>query len=184
MLTRFNLLLMIGLIWNVPISINGQEKLPLRVGIELDILPYATGGYFAAICAGKKHWRIRALTAEVHKPDWSTKKGFNNHEITAYAMVFDYFPASEWRRWWIGAGPVLWKSRIRADGFDQSTPFTNILLNGSLGYNIGIGKYIYLSPWMGMSLKIAGDKNIIIQNRIYNLPLLNPEVSLKLGAHF
>ena len=153
-------------------------------GVEIDALPYVTGGYFGALWLGKNHLRTRALTTKVFKPDWSTKEGFKNHEIQAYALVIDYFPALNWRKWWIGAGPVIWKSKIQADGSSVNTSFSNFLLNGSIGYHLGLGRHFYLSPWAGISLKIAGDKDVSVQNKIYNLPLLNPEMSLKLGFHF
>ena len=162
----------------------GQFNKPVSFGSEIDALPYATGGYFGALFLGKNHWRVRALSANVHKPDWTTKKGFNHHEILAFALVVDLFQAQNWRKWWIGAGPVLWNSKIRAEGSNTIASFSNLLLNGSIGYNFGLVRNIYLSPWAGLSLKVAGDKDIVVQNKIYNLPFLNPEMSLKLGFHF
>lgn len=161
-----------------------QEKKGVTFGVELDALPYVTGGSFGAFWLGKNQWRVRALGANVHKPDWATKKGFNHHDIAAFAVVVDLFQTQNWRKWWIGAGPVFWNSKIRADGSTTISSFSNFLLNGSIGYNLSLGQNIYLSPWAGMSLKIAGDKDIVVQNKIYNLPILNPEMSLKLGFHF
>lgn len=183
-LSRLGLILLFALMITKANNSFAQSNSKVRAGIELDVLPYATGGYFGAVCAGNDRWRMRILTANVNKPDWSTKKGFNSHNIHAYAMVVDYFPGSGWRKWWIGAGPVLWKSKIKADGSDNNSVFSNFLLNGSLGYNLGLGKHFYLSPWMGLSLNVAGDKDIMVGNKVYNLPLLNPEASLKIGAHF
>jgi hypothetical protein len=75
-------------------------------------------------------------------------------------------------------------NKIRAEGSNTIASFSNLLLNGSIGYNFGLVQNIYLSPWAGLSLKVAGDKDIVVQNKIYNLPFLNPEMSLKLGFHF
>lgn len=166
------------------LHIQGQEQKSGSFGLEIDALPYATGGYFGAVWVGKNHIRARMLAAHVHKPDWATKKGFHHHQIQAYAVVLDYFPSVQWRRWWIGAGPVLWKSKIQSEGNTVAVPFSNFLLNGSLGYNLSLGRHFYVSPWAGMSLKVAGDKNVAVQNKIYNLPLLNPEMSIKVGIHF
>ena len=96
----------------------------------------------------------------------------------------DLFQVQNWGKWWIRAGPVLWNSKIRAEGSNTIASFSNLLLNGSIGYNFGLVRNIYLSPWAGLSLKVAGDKDIIVQNKTYNLPFLNPEMSLKLGFHF
>lgn len=155
-----------------------------NAGMEVDALPYATGGWFAAAWAGKEKWRVRLLAASVNKPDFTTKKGFTNHHINAYALVADHFFDKEWKGWWLGGGLVVWKSRIQTDARLQTTSFTDYLLNGSAGYNIRLNNNIYLSPWAGMSIRIAGEKNIPVDNKHYTLPLLNPETSLKLGIWF
>ena len=160
------------------------EENTFNVGLELDALPYLTGGYFIAGWAGQGHWRCRVLTANVNKPDWSTPEGFTNHHITAYAAVIDVFLKPGWRGWWIGAGPVYWRSRIQSDSRIQTAHFDNFLLNGSLGYNLKLGKQFYLSPWAGMSMRIAGDREVPVDQQLFTLPLFNPEASLKLGVYF
>lgn len=156
----------------------------IQAGLELDALPYLTGGYFAAGWVGQGHWRARVLHAFVNKPDWTTTKGFTQHQISAYAALIDFFPKKGWRSWWIGAGPVVWKSNIQSDSKIQRIYFDNVLLNGSLGYNLDLGKKFYLSPWGGLSLRVAGDQEIPVDQVLYTLPLINPEVSLKLGFRF
>lgn len=156
----------------------------ISFGAEVDALPFATGGYLGAVWAGKDHFRIRLLNAEVNKPDWSTTKGFANHHVNAYAVVADYFLKDNWKGWWLGAGVVYWKSSIQTDAVLQRARFSNYLLNGSLGYNIIVHKKIYLSPWGGLSLRAAGDKNVAVDSKTYTLPFFNPEASLKLGISF
>lgn len=155
-----------------------------HAGLELDALPYLTGGYFAALTAGKGLWRLRALTADVNKPDWATTDGFANHHVTAYALVVDRFLKPDWKGWWIGAGPVYWKSKIQTEEKIQTVAFDNWLLNGSLGYHFVFWKHFYVSPWAGLSLRIAGDQDVPVDGETYTLPLLNPEASVKLGVYF
>lgn len=162
---------------------SNQSK-KLEGGLELDVLPYATGGYFGAGWMGKDLWRVRALTAFVKKPDWSTKSGFSNHQIRAYALVVDRFLKPDWKGWWIGAGLVYWNSSIQADTKINTASFKNLLANGSLGYNFSLNKHFYCSPWASLNLKLAGDKNISVDSKIYNLPLINPEASFKFGYRF
>lgn len=161
-----------------------QSKNTWNVGMELDVLPYVTGGYFGAVWAGKGKWRVRSLLAQVNKPDFTTKRGFHNHTIRAYALVADRFLTTGWSGWWVGGGPVYWQSTIEGDTPGTKETFHNYLLNGSLGYHFMVYKNVYLSPWAGISLKIAGDHNIIVGDQIYNLQLLNPEMSLKGGIYF
>ncbi len=168
--------------WSLPAQQDTSAR--FHAGAELDALPYATGGYFAAIWAGKDKWRLRALTAVVYKPEWSTPSGFANHRITAYALVLDRFLKPGWRGWWIGGGPVFWQSKIQTDAETQTAMFDDILLNGSMGYNIRLPYHFYLSPWAGLSLRVAGDKNVPVGDKMFTLPLLNPEASLKLGWYF
>ncbi len=155
-----------------------------HAGIEVDALPYVTGGWFAAAWAGKEQWRVRFLTAAVNKPNFTTRKGFTNHHIHAYALVADHFLNKEWKGWWLGGGLVLWKSRIQTDSRMQTASFRNYLLNGSAGYHVTFNKNLYLSPWAGMSIRTGGDKNVRVDQQTYSLPLLNPEASLKLGIWF
>jgi hypothetical protein len=161
-----------------------NDRPPVNFGLELDALPYLTGGYFAAAWAGKQHWRLRLLTAGVNKPDWSTPAGFTNHHITAYAAVVDYFLKPEWNGWWIGGGPVYWSSTIQTDAKLQTAQFKNLLLNGSIGYNLRLPGHFYLSPWAGLSIRVAGDTDVPVDNTTFTLPLFNPEASLKLGWYF
>lgn len=155
-----------------------------HAGIELDALPYATGGWFAAAWAGNEQWRIRFLTAAVYKPDFTTRKGFSNHHIRAYAVVADYSLKKDWEGIWLGAGLVLWNSTIQTDARLHTASFTNYLLNGSAGYNFKLHKNIYLSPWAGLSIRAGGDKDVAVDTKRYTLPLLNPEASLKMGFWF
>lgn len=181
---KFNLLLAVFITLSFNVQAQGDIASRVHFGLELDVLPYATGGYFGALWAGKGHWRARVLTADVNKPDWSTTEGFKNHHISAYALVVDFFLKPEWKGWWIGAGPVYWKSDIQSDAGLQTAHFENILLNGSIGYNFRLPYRFYVSPWAGMSLRVGGDRDVPVDAKTYNLPLLNPEVSLKLGWYF
>ncbi len=165
-------------------SAQTKKSTPLQGGVELDVLPYITGGYFGAAWVGKNNWRIRALTATVNKPDWSTKKGFVNHHIEAYAVVADYFFKPEWKGFWLGGGLVHWTSTIQTTAQQQTATLKNVLVNGSMGYHFSLGKKIYLSPWGGLSFRIGGDKNVAVDNQRFSLPVINPEASLKLGYIF
>lgn len=155
----------------------------INVGVEQDLLPYVTGGYFAGIWAGKDHVRVRALMARVYKPDFILKDGLTNNNVTAFAITTDYFLKQDWKGWWIAAGVVYWKSTIQATGKTSRAGFENLLLNGSIGYNITLYKHLYMSPWAGLNLRAAGDKNIRVDNKTFTPPLLNPEASLKFGIY-
>lgn len=167
-------------------SVAAQKKEfnKISFGAELDILPYATGGYFAAAWAGKNNWRVRVLNAGVNMPDLVTASGFTNRHVNSWAIVADRFFKSNWKGWWLGGGLVYWKSSIQTTAHLQTAHFKNVLLNGSAGYNFTLYKHLYLSPWAGLSIRTAGDKNVAVDNKSYTLPLVNPEASLKIGCWF
>ena len=180
---KIHLLLVVTFLGLLASAQNNPSK-KLEGGLELDVLPYTTGGYFGAAWMGKGLWRARSLTAFVKKPDWSTKSGFSNHQITAYALVVDRFLQKDWKGWWIGAGLVYWNSSIQADTKINTVTFKNLLANGSLGYHISLNKHVYCAPWASLNFKLAGDKNIVVDSKTYNLPFINPEASFKFGYIF
>jgi hypothetical protein len=155
----------------------------INVGIEQDVLPYITGGYFAGIWAGKDHVRARLVTAKVNKPDFIIKDGFTNNKVKAFALLLDYFPKTEWKGWWAGAGLVYWRNSIQTDQKINTAHYKDWLLNGSIGYNYKLSKKLYVSPWAGLHIKIGGDKNVAVDNKIFKPSLLNPEASIKFGIY-
>lgn len=163
-----------------------QQQAPrkIQVGIEQDLLPYATGGYFAGAWVGSNHVRVRALMARVHKPDIVVKKGFTHNNVTAYALLGDYFLQQGWKGWWAGTGLVYWKSSIQTDRKLGTAHFENWLLNGSIGYNLPLYRNFYVSPWAGMHLRVGGAKRVSVDDRSFTPPLLNPEGSVKVGVFF
>lgn len=153
-----------------------------QAGLELDVLPFALGGYFGSSWVGKDRFRMRLLTARVPKPDFITNSAFTRHRVNAYALMADYFLQPGWHGWWVGAGPVYWQSTIESKNTGSSAAFSNWLLNGSVGYHFPIRKRIYFAPWAGLSIRIAGDTNTPVGTERYSLPVLNPELSVKFGV--
>ena len=159
-------------------------KQKITIGVEQDLLPYATGGYFAGAWVGKNKVRLRALVARVHKPDFVVKKGFTNNNVSAYALVADYFLNQNWKGWWAGTGLVYWSSSIQTDQKTSTVQYRNWLLNGSIGYNVPLYRNFYASPWAGMHLRAGGARRVVVDGRTFTPPLLNPEASLKVGIFF
>ncbi len=172
------LILLVSILKSNPVA---AQQSKIRAGLELDLLPYATGGYFACGFVGIEQFRVRALTASVNKPNWSINNNYRNNHIQAYALVLDIYQNKDWKGWWLGGGIVYWQSNIQSKELLETAHFSNFLLNGSLGYQIPLGKHFYASPWAGISLRVAGNKNVPVDQYHYTLPFINPEASLKLG---
>lgn len=168
---------------SAPITTKAQNKL-WAIGLEQDVLPYATGGYYAAAWAGKSHVRVRALVAHVNKPAFITPDGFTNNIVTAYAFVGDYFLKDHFEGWYISAGVVRWNSSIQSHLRLSTVAYDNTLLNGSLGYNWKFHKNFYLSPWAGLHLRVSGAEKVSADGLSFNTPLFTPEASVKVGWYF
>lgn len=173
------LLLMLGLNFTAL-----SQNRSWQIGLEQDLLPYLTQGYFIGGWAGKDHVRVRALTAHVHKPEWITPEGFTNNQVTAYALLGDYFLKDDWSGWWLGAGVVYWDSSIQRTSGGNTTFYENWMINGSLGYQWKFYKNFYLCPWAGLHMLIGGQKDVTVDGASFTTPLFTPEASLKVGWYF
>lgn len=156
----------------------------ITFGLEQDVLPYVTGGYFFAAWAGQGHIRGRTVMAYVKKPDWIIPDGFTNNEVRAYALLGDYFLKDGWSGWWIGGGLVYWDSKIQSDLKLSTVSYQNLLVNGSVGYSWKLGKHFYVSPWAGMHLRVGGATDVLVDGKNFEPPLFNPEASVKFGYWF
>ena len=169
------------------VSANAQEKpdyLLLVAGLELDFLPYATGGYFGALWVGKGHWRSRLIVARATKPDFLLPDGYTDNSIRAYALLADYFPKQHFLDWWFAAGMVYWDAGIRLNSGQIAGKYKSFLSSGGLGYNWKFFQNFYLSPWLGMHIRVAGDDEVTFPGTSYKPPRFNPEGSVKIGWHF
>lgn len=167
----------------IPSMAFSQSK-NLRAGLELDLLPYATGGYFAGGWLGTDQLRVRGIIASVNIPEFLIPDDFTNNKIKAYAAVIDYSLTKNWTGWFAGTGLVKWNGTIQSRSKIQTASYKTYLLNGTLGYNLKLNKYFYISPWAGLHLKIAGEGNVSVDGEIYRPPLFNPEASIKVGVMF
>ncbi|MCB0840669.1 MAG: hypothetical protein KDD63_05535 [Bacteroidetes bacterium] len=172
------------LILLIPLQFAYSQDNRIKAGIELDVLPYLTGGYFAAGWVGTNQVRIRALIAKVNMPDFIVSEGFTNNKINSIAIVGDYFLKKDFQGLWLGSGFVLWQGDIQTDKQIETASYKSYLLNGSLGYAFYFNPRFYISPWAGLSLRIGGDKTISVDGENYDPPLINPELSVKMGFRF
>ena len=156
----------------------------IDVGIEQDVLPYLTGGYFLGGWIGFEPIRIRMIHAKARIPDVVVPEGFTNNQLRAYALVADYFLDRDWLGWWGGGGIVYWRTSIQSDAQRSTAYLDHYLLNGSFGYAFDLGKRFYVSPWAGMHLRIGGTKSVIVDGAEYTPRVLNPEASVKIGWWF
>jgi hypothetical protein len=153
-------------------------------GIEADVLPFITGGYYMSAWGGYKHVRYRVIIADVNTPQFLLPDNFSNNEIEAFALIADYFFQRGFRGCWIGTGLEWWKGRIEARDTSAAGTYTSYMYTIGSGYVWNVYRGLYLNPWAGIHLKIGGDHTAHVGAADYTPPFLTPEISVKLGWRF
>lgn len=157
---------------------------PDTYGMELDALPWLTGGYYLSGWYAQNHLRYRAVASNIHVPAAFVKAGFKNYEITAYALIVDYFPRQELSGIWYGAGLEFWQSRITNKSDNHTTEFDNTVFTVGLGYIWRLTDTVYVNPWAALHMPIGGDEDIAVGNKTYQQEAVVPSASIKLGWQF
>jgi hypothetical protein len=100
--------------------------------MEIDVLPYATGGWYGSLWYGFGHLRIRGVISQVNPPDFTIEDGFTDARTRAYALLVDYFPRPGRTGPWLGAGIERWENSIahpeeemRGESADLVVPTTS-----------------------------------------------------------
>ena len=155
-----------------------------QFGTEFDVLPYATGGWYASAWWGRDHVRVRAVASDVNLPDFTLKGDFEEGESRAYAGLIDYFPRTGLRGPWIGAGVEHWKNRVGHPAETVKGEYTNWMFTVGGGWVFNLGRHVYLNPWAAGHVRMSGDDQAQVGSRIYEPPKGLAEASIKLGLRF
>jgi hypothetical protein len=158
-----------------------------KLGTEVDVLPYAMGGYYASAFVGHDGWRLRGVAARSDPPSFLVTSGFEKKRTDAYALLADRFLGSkrtQLKGFWIGGGGEFWQSRIRQENASNFTHYDNFVLTAGGGYVWKLSNHFYLNPWSALHAVVAGNTNINVSGKMYQQPRLTPEASLKFGFIF
>jgi len=158
-----------------------------KLGTELDVLPYALGGYYGSAFLGHDGWRFRGVAARSDTPSFLVTNGFEKKRTDAYALLADRFLGSkrtQLKGFWVGGGGEYWQSRIRQENTSNFTHYDNFVLTAGGGYVWKLSNHFYLNPWSAMHVVVSGDRNINVSGKMYQQPRFTPEGSLILGFIF
>ena len=136
---------------------------PWKFGSEIDVLPYATGGFYGSVFAGRSNWRFRGVAARSTTPSFLVTDGFTDKRTDAVALLFDRFFGSKGRSlegFWIGGGAEHWRTRIRAEQSPEFAHYNDFVLTIGSGYVWGFSRHLYLNPWVGGHFVVVGDRTI------------------------
>lgn len=176
------LLIFISALLSLNASAFAQKN--IKFGLEQDILPYIFGGYFVGGFVSADHYRIRAVYANVTKPDFILESGFTNNKIEASAILLDYFLSPDQKGIWLGSGLVIWNGSVQTKNQIGTAYHRDYLISIGGGYNYFFTDNLYVSPWCAVHTKVGGSKNAVVNDKTFSTPLFNPEGSLKFGWIF
>ncbi len=156
----------------------------VQVGVEADVLPYATGGWYASGWFGRSHIRIRVVASQVELPDFTIKGDFHDGESRAYAGLVDYFPRAALRGPWLGGGLEHWRNRIGHPAETVTGEYRNVMATLGGGWVFDVGRHIYINPWAAGHVRVGGDTSARVGTRVYEPPAALAEASVKVGVRF
>ena len=160
------------------------EETKTSIGLEADVLPYLTGGYYGSVWVAHSHVRYRAVITNVTTPDFMLEDGFTNNEMTVYALLIDYFFKSSVEKWWVGGGLEYWDAEIQTNARLSTATYECYVATVGGGYVWKLHKNFYLNPWVAMHARLGGDSSAIVDGKEFAAARFTPEASLKLGWYF
>lgn len=158
------------------------------IGVETDLLPYLTGGYYAAVNLGYRGMRLRTVYSQLYPPDFITPSGFYQYDLASTAYLLDYFLGKKRLNFegpWLSAGFEHWQQTAVNENNNISGDFTSSILTFGGGYIWYLFHNVYLNPWLAAHL-VVNDNSTDIGGNQFESDRIIPSVSLKLGwnIHF
>lgn len=169
-------------------SLQAQPENRIYSGTEIDILPFATGGYYISAWAGADNVRFRAVITKIYPPDFVMPAGMSDLKTDALALIADYFPFGKdneaFSGLWTGAGIEYWMNEIKEAKTQISGDYNNLILTAGAGYIIPVYGGLYINPWAAIHYSVTGTEEKLIGKTMLDQKKLMAEFSLKIGWQF
>jgi hypothetical protein len=187
---------MIKLLWTlllaeallaVPLRAQDRTPAPVRgmsVGVEADLLPFLTGGFYGSLWSAHGSVRLRGVVSRVYVPEFAVPDGFRDQRVDAIAVIADYVPAREVQGIWVGAGLEYWNTEIGVEGSSEETTFGSLVATAGVGYIFPLGGGVYLNPWGAAHVLLSWGRDVQVGTTNFTPQPITGEVSLKLGYCF
>lgn len=168
-----------------------EEETPRAVGVTVDLLPTvmsATTGHAGGslqVWGGIDHWRLRAVGAHMHMPNWlAAAHGFKDQETTVLAGIVDYTFGPRFDGWWVGTGFEAWMNTIgHSHAGHQRVAWFNPVYTVGGGYIWMITHGFYVEPWAAGHVLMARPRVSLVGDT-YRSFTITGEASLKIGYAF
>lgn len=160
---------------------------PVSAGVEIDALPYITGGFYGSAWVGYEKLRLRSIITKLYTPEFITPDGFSNLKTMSYTIIADYFPLAEpgeYKGLWIGLGYEFWKNDVENSNDKTIGKYNNSVFTIGGGYIFTIWKNLYLNPWIAGHFALNGTSDLQIGDKLYRPNKVLPEFSVKFGWQF
>lgn len=154
------------------------------VGVELDALPYLSGGWYGSAWVGRGRVRIRPVVASTELPSFLVEEGFSDAKVEACALIVDWFFRDGFRGFWVGAGAEHWKNGVTNAANGVRAEWNNTVATVGGGYVWKISGNLYVNPWVAGHLVVGGPTSVTAGGATYHPKRFSPEASVKLGWHF
>lgn len=154
-------------------------------GLEIDALPYITGGYYFSSWVGWQNFRLRGVISNISMPKFVLPNDFSAWDMEVLAIIIDYFPwkTGKYQGPWIGGGYEYWESGIEIDDSRLSGELSHSILTLGGGYVHKFSDHFYLNLW-GAGHYVLSGKQLTVGGEDYKIPPFQAEISLKFGWIF
>ncbi|BDU74154.1 hypothetical protein [Mesoterricola silvestris] len=157
---------------------------PTRWATEVDVLPVATGGWYASVAAGRDVWRLRLVAAEVHLPDRFAPAGWEKARTRAQALLVDRFFRAGFAGPWIGGGLERWDEDLKGARGPERVRLESLQATFGMGWVVPLGRGFQVNPWVAVHRRIGGDRAVSSSQGECRPKALQAEVSVKIGYLF
>jgi hypothetical protein len=174
------------LLLSPPVHTQEREASTVRdvVGFETDVFPILSEGYHISVWYGFTHIRLRPIAAKDRVPQFAVQDGFKDNIVKSYALMADLFIEPDFGGFWVGAGLQYWDATVSLDGAPGSADYTNIILSIDGGYLLRIWDNLYISPAVGVHIRLAGAREVDVEGNIFTPGMVVPDFFIGLGWHF
>ncbi|HBE78948.1 MAG TPA: hypothetical protein DDW65_14395 [Firmicutes bacterium] len=166
-----------------PLQSSSSENNGLSFGMEVDALPYVSGGHYISGVIGFDHYNLRLISTKTTIPGFVTPDGFKDWDLDVTAVILDYFPGENREGLWLGGGMEFWDSKIRTKNTGDSGSFSQKIITLGAGYVYNLNEHWYINPWAAIHYNLS-DKNVAIGASNLDIPDIMYEASVKLGYKF
>lgn len=157
-----------------------NKSINIALGLEQDMLPYILKGYIGTAWIGRNMERVRFSYAVAAAPKFTLNKDIESDVVNAFGISYEYFFKENFNGFWFGPGIGVWTNDVIAKDQQRIIHQSFVFSLGS-GYNYPIGKRFYLSPWLALHSRVAGNKPVPVGSTVYKPMIFTPELSVKLG---